>query len=258
MKFLSFLRSSLMAILYPVMLVFMSGLAMFQAAIFKNKEWENRIVQTWGWLSYRMFGVSVVEHGRENLKWGGCVYLFNHSSFFDIFVMHAHIRGVRFGAKIELFSIPVLARAMKVIGVLPIVRENRANVMRVYEDAKARAQRGEQFALAPEGKRNTESGLLPFKTGPFVFAINAQIPIVPVVIKGASEVFQKGALLPNWDQWHRQIEIHYLPRVEVAGLTYTDRQLLMEKVHQMMEPYFVEKSQYVMGDWPIKADADSL
>ncbi len=68
---------------------------------------------------------------------------------------------------------------MELCGVLPIDRGNRNKVMKVYENAIARVNRGEAFALAPEGTRQKQVELGRFKRGPFEFAINAQMDIVP-------------------------------------------------------------------------------
>jgi 1-acyl-sn-glycerol-3-phosphate acyltransferase len=182
-----------------------------------------------------MFGVVVTEYGRENLTKGGCLYLFNHTSFFDIFVMHARLRGVRFGAKIELFKIPIFGSTMRKVGVLPIARDNRAEVIKIYEQAQIRAKNGEQFALSPEGGRNTsEESLKPFKSGPFIFAIRSKIPIIPVVIKGALEVLPKGHLLPNINSWKHTIEVHYLEKIFVEKYAIEQRRQLAELVRERM------------------------
>jgi 1-acyl-sn-glycerol-3-phosphate acyltransferase len=185
-----------------------------------------------------MYNVRVREIGRENLPTSACVYIFSHTSFFDIFAMAACLKGMRFGAKIELFKIPFFGRAMKMAGVLPIARSNREKVLRVYQRAGQKTEQGYQFSLAPEGARNTEEKLLPFKSGPFIFAISAQIPLIPVVVKGAYQVLPKDAILPNWKRWSSEITLQYLPGISTEGILIENRSQLQRIAFDKMAEFF--------------------
>lgn len=238
MKLFFLLRSILMTLAYPVVLVFFSLLVMAVNLLFNKKSWDDRVVQLWGQASCAMFGVKVKLRGTENIPPGGCIFLFNHTSFFDVFAMQGALPGFRFGAKIELFRIPVFGAAMRRLGALPIARHRRDEVFRVYEAAQGRLKRGERFALAPEGTRQEEEKLGAFKAGPFVFAINAGAPLVPVVIRGAARILPKGHWVPNYDVWTREVTIDILPAVSTDGFKVEDRPVLQEKVRREMEPYF--------------------
>lgn len=227
----SYPRAVLMVLLYIPFVVICSTLVIFLS--FTN--WQKPItavIKFWSWSSLAMFGVSVKQFGKRPR--GGCLYLFNHASFFDIFVMQAMIPRVRFGAKIELFKIPFFGKAMSRVGVLPIARQKREEVFRVYKEAEERAMKGQQFALSPEGTRQEIEVLGPFKAGPFVFAINAKIPVVPVVIKNAATILPKGAWLPNLGQWNRVVELHILEPIEVSHLKLEDRPKLQMQVREKM------------------------
>jgi 1-acyl-sn-glycerol-3-phosphate acyltransferase len=227
-----------MTLIYPLVLVFSSILVMAVNLFFNNKKWDDYIVQLWARFSCWMFGVKVKVRGAEHIPAGGCVFLFNHTSFFDIFTMQGALNGFRFGAKIELFKIPVFGLAMRRLGALPIARHNRDEVFKVYEAAQERIHRGERFALAPEGTRQEEEKLGPFKAGPFVFAINAKAPLVPVVIRGAAQILPKGCWIPNLDAWTREVTIDVLKPVSTEGYDIKDRPVLQEKIHKQMEAYF--------------------
>lgn len=234
----SFLRSVLAAIFFVIFTFFWSSLAILESLIVRSKDAESWIMGTWGKVGLWIFGVKLEVKGLENIPDSGCLFIFNHTSFFDIFAMEAAYRHFRFGAKIELFRIPIFGAAMRQYGILPIARSNREHVFKVYQEAENRAKQGEKFALAPEGKRNRVESLLPFKAGPFIFAINSQIPLVPVVIKGAHAVLGKGKFLPNWDRWTRTIELEYLPPISSVGFTIEARGQLQEKAFKVMQPYF--------------------
>lgn len=238
MKLVASLRSIVMTLLYPLVLVLSSLTVLIVNFLFNNKKWDDRLVQLWGQISCWMFGVKVKVNGFENVPKGGCVYVFNHTSFFDVFAMQGALNGFRFGAKIELFKIPVFGFAMRRLGALPIARHKRDEVFKVYEAAQSRIERGEKFALAPEGTRQEEEKLGAFKAGPFVFAINAKAPVVPVVIRGAAAILPKGHWVPNSDVWTREITIDVLPPVDTLSYDIKDRPVLQEKVRKEMEPFF--------------------
>jgi 1-acyl-sn-glycerol-3-phosphate acyltransferase len=121
---------------------------------------------------------------------------------------------------------------------LPIARKEREKVFKVYEEARARAEQGEKFALSPEGGRNFEEKLLPFKAGPFLFAIRSGIPLVPVVIKGAREVMGKADLVPNVKRWQSEITVEYLPPISVASYTPENYKDLQSKTFDLMSSHF--------------------
>jgi lysophosphatidate acyltransferase len=45
--------------------------------------------------------------------------------------------------------------------------------------------------MFPEGTRNHEGGLLPFKKGAFHLALQAGVPVVPVVVSSYSSYYDK-------------------------------------------------------------------
>jgi 1-acyl-sn-glycerol-3-phosphate acyltransferase len=243
MNIFATLRSLLMLLLYPFVLVPICVVAIGGNLLFNNKDFDDRVALFWGQISCWMFGVKVLVRGRENIPAGGCIFLFNHTSFFDIFAMQGAIRGFRFGAKIELFKIPIFGATMTRMGALPIARHRRDEVFRVYTAAQERIARGEKFALAPEGTRQTEERLGEFKAGPFVFGINAKAPLVPVVIRGAAAIMPKNHWLPNKDVWVREITIDILPAVSTDGYDVKDRPLLQSRVRAEMEPFFTASAQ---------------
>ena len=80
--------------------------------------------------------------------------------------------------------------------------------------------------MFPEGTRGDDYRIRPFKKGPFVLAIAAGVPIVPVLLHGTHDVFAKG----TWLVRPGQFDIHLLEPVPTAGLEYSDREELAETV----------------------------
>ena len=194
----------------------------------------------WGRVVLWLFGVTVHLRGIENFPLGkGSLVLFNHQSLFDIPVLYGTFRRrMRFGSKSELFKIPLFGPAMRSVGTLEIVRNDRAATLRIYRKAESMFAQGFSFALAPEGTRQDEPRIGRFKAGPFLFAIGAQASIVPAVIKGAHEVLPKKRLVPNVGRWKSVVELTLLPAISTAGMTESDVGSLIDRVRNAMVTSF--------------------
>lgn len=239
MNWLSYPRSILMALLYPFFLFGMSASCVIANVLFNSRRLDDAFIRNWGRWSCAMFGVRVRSFDVRHIPDGqGCLLVFNHTSFFDIFALAATVPGLRFGAKIELFRIPVFGFAMRRLGILPIDRGNREKAFGVYREAQARMKRGERIALAPEGTRQTEERLGSFKSGPFVFAINTGAPIVPVVIRNAATILPKHTIFPNMGSWNHDVQVIFLPPVKTDHLKIQDRPELQKQVHEKMAVHF--------------------
>lgn len=158
------------------------------------------------------FGVRIVAEGFEKIpQTGGGILAFNHQSHFDIpAITGSSRRLVRYGAKIELFKIPFFGAAIRVAGCLPIARDNRREVFRIYHDAAKKFAQGIVYALAPEGTRQSVPVIAKFKKGPFIFAANAGVPVIPVVVEGANRVLPKSQLLVNLGCMRRTVHVRVL------------------------------------------------
>ena len=166
----------------------------------------------WSRIVLWYFGVRIVAEGFEKIPvTGGGILAFNHQSHFDIpAITGSSRRLVRYGAKIELFKIPFFGAAIRVAGCLPIARDNRREVFRIYQDAARKFEKGVVYALAPEGTRQEQPTIAKFKKGPFIFAANAGVPVIPVVVEGANRVLPKSRLLANLGCVRRTIRVRVL------------------------------------------------
>ena len=124
------------------------------------------------------------------------VYCSNHQSnvdppvLFDALHPRMHILY-----KHEIDAIPILARAFRLGGFIPVDRRNKEAAMRSIETGRARRfAAGNSFLIFPEGTRSRTDELLPFKKGGFIMAIKAQAPIVPVADSGRPRRDAEGQL----------------------------------------------------------------
>ena len=242
MKILTFLRSIIVTILFVVLTVVFSIIGLFGNIIFNNKKIDDKVISTWARWTCWLHGVKIKIIGQDKIPKTGSLFLFNHSSFFDVFALAATFIDLRFGAKSELFKIPFFGIAMKRTGTLPIARNNREEVFKIYKEAEGRFSQGQKFALSPEGGRFYGPHLSTFKSGPFIFALSAKAPLVPVVIKGAYECLPKGAFLANKDQCTRVIELHVLDPIETKNYSLEQRHELQRLVYERMDAVWANSS----------------
>jgi 1-acyl-sn-glycerol-3-phosphate acyltransferase len=172
------------------------------------------------------------------------VYVSNHVSWFEIFALASVLPHYRFVAKKELAAIPIFGRATREVAAIFIDRKNRKAAFDAYAAAAEQIKGGVSVGVYPEGTRGDSYTLRPFKKGPFVLAIAAQVPVVPVVSYGTREIQRKGefAIHPG------ACELTFLEPIPTAGLTYEDRDELMQTVWHRMAAVLDEKGVHSTGD----------
>jgi 1-acyl-sn-glycerol-3-phosphate acyltransferase len=237
---LAVLRSLIYTPIYLTLFLILMLVFLFVSLIPGTRFLQDLVIRTWAWCSLYPFGVRWHFEGLENVpKTQGFLYLFNHQSHFDIPVCYVGLpRSMRFGAKIELYRIPIFGSVLRRAGSLPIARQNRDEVFKVYEAAKMRVAKGEVFILAPEGTRQETPVIGPFKKGPFILAVGAEMPIVPVVLYGVHDVLPKGQLLICAKRRRQQVWAKVLPAIETKGRSLDEVDALAGLVReQMVEAY---------------------
>lgn len=144
----------------------------------------------------RYAGVRLVSHGRENLEpERPCLYLANHQSHVDVLVIFASVpSNLRFVAKKELFWIPFFGPYLYLAGFPLIDRSNRERAIRTLDQAAAKIRGGIPVVAFPEGTRSIDGRVHPFKKGPFMLALKAGVPIIPVTIAGTERVLPARSL----------------------------------------------------------------
>ncbi len=178
-------------------------------------------------------GIRVRVAGREHLPLDrAAVYCANHQSNVDppvlFHVLHPRMHIVY---KAEIDAIPLLARAFRMGGFVPIDRRNKEAAMRSIERGAASIRAGSSFLIFPEGTRSRTAELLPFKKGGFIMALKAGAPIVPVAIQGGREGMQRG----SWIIRPVAISIRVGAPIQTAGIGLERRAELIATVRQRIE-----------------------
>jgi 1-acyl-sn-glycerol-3-phosphate acyltransferase len=132
--------------------------------------------------SLRAVGMRIAVEGREQLSAREAyVYLFNHTSFLDHFVVTCTAPGFVVGVeKIENFRKPVYGRMVRWWGNIIVDRADARSGIAAIRQARRVLKSGASVGLAPEGTRSADGVVRAFKTGSFEIASIAQRPIVPV------------------------------------------------------------------------------
>ncbi len=123
------------------------------------------------------------------------LYLFNHASMFDGFMIVASISHyvTAVGAN-KQFSWPIWGWIVKRYGVIPIKRKKLKEAIHSLDLAEQSIKKGVSFLISPEGTRSLTGELGGFKKGPFHLAKNTGITIIPVGLSGAFKAKSK----PDW------------------------------------------------------------
>lgn len=240
LKLLSYLRALFLLVFLPLWTIVYSLIVILQLLLGVKKEVIGRgLSQIWSRVILFLSGVEVQIFGLENIpKNSGFLYVFNHTSHLDIpVIFFSSTKYCNFGAKSELFAIPIFGHAIRMSGALEIERSNREKVLRIYKEAATRVSQGEAFALAPEGTRKEGFGALgDFKSGPFYFAVHSKMPLVPVVIAGCEKVMGKESIFVNWGHWKQKVIFEVLPPI-LPDFEKSEEQIpeLKNKVYGVMK-----------------------
>ena len=176
-------------------------------------------------------GIRVRVHGMKNAATGEPhIFASNHVSWFDVPALARTLPRYKFVAKAELFKVPIFGRGMRAVGMIEIQRENRKAAFGAYDVAAERIRSGSSVVVFPEGTRGHAYPLRPFKKGPFVLAIAAGVPIVPIIVHGTIEIMPKG----SWWVHPGTIDVHLLQPVSTTGVDYDHREALMQTVRTRM------------------------
>lgn len=154
-----------------------------------------------------------------------------HTATPDMLVVsHALRRGTRFLVKRELRRVPLLGFMFARMGVF-VDRKDAASRKQARASMRALAREGVSVCIFPEGTRNTSGAPLgPFYDGAFATAIDARIPILPLVLYGGPE------MMPNGQWWMRPgtLTARFLAPEPTEGLRPEDVEGLKQRVRQRM------------------------
>ena len=158
--------------------------------------------------------------GGENLpKKGGVILAANHQSFFDPIVVGCAARGdVTFLARRTLFKNKFFGLLLRHLKTYPIERDRTD--LRAIKAAIKRLKNGDIILIFPEGTRSYDGKLQPVKHGFSMLAVRAEVPIVPVYVRGTFDIWPRTRRFPSL---FGRITCRFGTPIDPAGFTSVSR-----------------------------------
>jgi putative phosphoserine phosphatase/1-acylglycerol-3-phosphate O-acyltransferase len=195
---------------------FWAGLA---AGIINNSRREaiNIAGGLWADLATSLAGVDLRVQGEEHL-WSHrpAVFIFNHQSALDAILIAKMLRRDITGVgKREIRNNPIFGPVFTAAGLVFIDRADSTRAIEALAPAVDALREGRSLAIAPEGTRSLTPRLGRFKKGAFHVAMQAGVPIVPVVFRNVLDALPKDALIVR----PATVEAVVLPPVDTSSWT---------------------------------------
>jgi len=167
-----------------------------------------------------MLGLRI--EGRELARDAGpAVYVGNHASHYDVFLMFASLPGFQRGTLVvaswhRMLSMPILGPLLRGIDTVPIDHRKGSDAQRTIalRQLIRHVRAGRSVMIFPEGRRNDALG--PFETGAATVAIQGGVPIAPFAIRGAQPLFKQ----VGWpDRLWGRVTVQFLPRFDPGAIS---------------------------------------
>lgn len=147
----------------------------------------------------------------QNLE-SGLLIVANHQTYFDPFWICAPInRKFRFMAWDKAFDWFLIGWLIRYLGSFP-VNTASGRTKDAWREALKSLKDGATLVVFPEGVREFSDGkMLEFKTGAMRIALEADVPILPVTVRGANKVWAQDMKYPHF----KKVEIFYHPLFKI-------------------------------------------
>lgn len=174
-------------------------------------------------------GVTLRTRGEEHL-WSHrpAVFIFNHQSNYDSVVICKLLRrDLTAVGKKELRANPLIGPAFAFAGVVFIDRADRDKAIAALAPVVDTLRDGISVVIAPEGTRQVTPRPGKFKKGAFVIAMQAGVPIVPIVLRNTLDVLPRGSAVVH----PATVDVAVLPPVPTDGWTHDDLDDRIAEIH---------------------------
>ena len=153
--------------------------------------------------------------------------MMNHASFADVFFSVQPLKG-KYTAILASFNfkIPIWGTMLRFFKAIPVYRKDKIKAIKAIKHAETIIKDLKyHVVIFPEGTRTTDGKLQKFKKGGFHMAINTQVPIIPIAVKGGFSYKPK----TRWYIKPSIIDIEVGNPIDVSKYTVNDIDSLIEK-----------------------------
>jgi 1-acyl-sn-glycerol-3-phosphate acyltransferase len=152
--------------------------------------------QGWARINSWITPMLVSVHGRHHVDpEQSYVIVCNHQSQYDIFVLYGWLKiDFKWVMKQELRNVPVIGVACDKLGHIYVDRSNPETALASIGAAKTRVTDGTSVLFFAEGTRSRDGRLRQFKKGAFHFALDLQLPLLPITINGTRQILPSDTL----------------------------------------------------------------
>ena len=188
---------------------------------FQNMSWSDGIDSMMagvGDFGTSVAGIQLAVKGEEHL-WSHrpAVFILNHQSNADFLIAAKLIRKEARGiAKKELQKMPILGQMLMAAGTIFLDRGDKEKSIEAMKPAVESLKNGTSVVIFPEGTRSYDYTLGKFKKGAFHLAMEAGVPLVPIIIKNAHDAMPRGTNIFK----PTSVEVVVLPAISTEDWTF--------------------------------------
>lgn len=187
----------------------------------------------------RVFRIHLEVEGIEHLEsHQPCIYIANHQSVLDVALFGSIFpsRTVVIGKR-ELLWVPFFGLFFVVGQNILINRKKKGDSLcRLNKAVQAIQKKKISILIFPEGTRNRSfTGILPLKKGAFHMAIQARVPVIPIIAESLKPFFTKQLK-------SCVIKVRILPPISIKDVDFDKVSEFSEKTREIMLKNFQELS----------------
>ena len=182
-----------------------------------RREAVNVAGSVWADLASSLAGIDLRVEGEEHL-WSQrpAVFIFNHQSALDtVLILKLLRRDLTGVGKKEIRRNPIFGPLFSAAGLVFVDRADTGKAIEALKPAVEALRQGRSLAIAPEGTRSRTPRLGRFKKGAFHMAMQAGVPVVPVVFRNVLDALPRDAVVVR----PATIEAVVLPPVDTSEWT---------------------------------------
>jgi acyl carrier protein len=215
---LRMIAAILYAVYWWVVIAVLAPPAWLLTVLLPKRAWRWACLRAIARAALRLTGIAIAVDRQAELP-SRAIIVSNHASYIDSLALAAALPGEPgFIAKSELFHRPLARLPLQALGTLFVARDDAEQGIEDARHAVAIARRGGRLVFFPEGTLTRAPGLMPFRLGAFAVAAAADLPVVPVALRGTRSILRGGQWFPR----HGNVRVRIGKPVMPEGAAFAD------------------------------------